>query len=202
MQPSNRGSYLPVDTQDHAVSGRASSMPRLTVDPQVKPSKAPTGAGSKQSLPGNTGASLCTEQVPRLPQCPTTGASPHLWGAAQVGELLFPYMGDTSSREQPGESISWLMWEVHRGAGPCWEVAGSTRNGTPLLSSSLRCWLRSEESQPDFQMISQVMKCLFLPFLLSQRTCFSVCPGEPRPHLTSSFVCLVSLLFCLVLSLH
>ena len=40
MQPSNRGSYLPVDTQDHAVSGRASSMPRLTVDPQVKPSKA------------------------------------------------------------------------------------------------------------------------------------------------------------------
>lgn len=55
VQPSNRGSYLPVDTQDHAVSGRASSMPRLTVDPQVKPSKAPTGAGSKQSLPGNTG---------------------------------------------------------------------------------------------------------------------------------------------------
>ncbi|KAF2980865.1 hypothetical protein EK904_000411 [Melospiza melodia maxima] len=34
VQPSNRGSYLPVDTQDHAVSGRASSMPRLTVDPQ------------------------------------------------------------------------------------------------------------------------------------------------------------------------
>lgn len=55
MQPSNRGSYLPVDTQDHAVSGRASSMPRLTVEPQVKPSKAPMGAGSKQSLPGNTG---------------------------------------------------------------------------------------------------------------------------------------------------
>ncbi|NXU61399.1 STIM2 protein, partial [Horornis vulcanius] len=36
VQPSNRGSYLPVDTQDHAVSGRASSMPRLTVDPQVR----------------------------------------------------------------------------------------------------------------------------------------------------------------------
>ncbi|XP_068807929.1 voltage-dependent R-type calcium channel subunit alpha-1E isoform X11 [Struthio camelus] len=35
VQPSNRGNYLPVDTQDHAVSGRASSMPRLTVDPQV-----------------------------------------------------------------------------------------------------------------------------------------------------------------------
>ncbi|XP_019326689.1 PREDICTED: voltage-dependent R-type calcium channel subunit alpha-1E [Aptenodytes forsteri] len=35
VQPSNRGSCLPVDTQDHAVSGRASSMPRLTVDPQV-----------------------------------------------------------------------------------------------------------------------------------------------------------------------
>ncbi|KAJ7409509.1 voltage-dependent R-type calcium channel subunit alpha-1E isoform X4 [Pitangus sulphuratus] len=35
VQPSNRGSYLPVDTQDHTVSGRASSMPRLTVDPQV-----------------------------------------------------------------------------------------------------------------------------------------------------------------------
>ncbi|NXT09130.1 CAC1E protein, partial [Prunella fulvescens] len=35
VQPSNRGSYLPVDTQEHAVSGRASSMPRLTVDPQV-----------------------------------------------------------------------------------------------------------------------------------------------------------------------
>ncbi|NXY05991.1 CAC1E protein, partial [Pteruthius melanotis] len=35
VQPSNHGSYLPVDTQDHAVSGRASSMPRLTVDPQV-----------------------------------------------------------------------------------------------------------------------------------------------------------------------
>lgn len=42
-------------------------MPRLTVDPQVKPSKAPMGAGSKQSLPGNTGASLCTEQVPQSP---------------------------------------------------------------------------------------------------------------------------------------
>ncbi|XP_075364083.1 voltage-dependent R-type calcium channel subunit alpha-1E isoform X2 [Mycteria americana] len=35
VQPSNHGSCLPVDTQDHAVSGRASSMPRLTVDPQV-----------------------------------------------------------------------------------------------------------------------------------------------------------------------
>ncbi|XP_074859500.1 voltage-dependent R-type calcium channel subunit alpha-1E [Carettochelys insculpta] len=35
VQPSNRGNYLPVDTQEHAVSGRASSMPRLTVDPQV-----------------------------------------------------------------------------------------------------------------------------------------------------------------------
>ncbi|XP_038268734.2 voltage-dependent R-type calcium channel subunit alpha-1E isoform X3 [Dermochelys coriacea] len=34
-QPSNRGNYLPVDTQERAVSGRASSMPRLTVDPQV-----------------------------------------------------------------------------------------------------------------------------------------------------------------------
>ncbi|KAM7107960.1 voltage-dependent R-type calcium channel subunit alpha-1E isoform 3-T4 [Ciconia maguari] len=35
VQPSNHGSCLPMDTQDHAVSGRASSMPRLTVDPQV-----------------------------------------------------------------------------------------------------------------------------------------------------------------------
>ncbi|KYO24258.1 hypothetical protein Y1Q_0004297 [Alligator mississippiensis] len=35
VQPSNRGNYLPVDTQERAVSGRASSMPRLTVDPQV-----------------------------------------------------------------------------------------------------------------------------------------------------------------------
>ncbi|XP_077188346.1 voltage-dependent R-type calcium channel subunit alpha-1E isoform X1 [Paroedura picta] len=35
VQPSNHGSYLPVDTQERAVSGRASSMPRLTVDPQV-----------------------------------------------------------------------------------------------------------------------------------------------------------------------
>ena len=74
-------------------------MPRLTVDPQVKPSKAPTGAGSKQNLPGNTGASFCIEQVPRLPQHPDIGACPHLWGAAQVEELLFPYMGDIGSRE-------------------------------------------------------------------------------------------------------
>ncbi|XP_077188352.1 voltage-dependent R-type calcium channel subunit alpha-1E isoform X6 [Paroedura picta] len=37
VQPSNHGSYLPVDTQERAVSGRASSMPRLTVDPQVFP---------------------------------------------------------------------------------------------------------------------------------------------------------------------
>ncbi|ETE71475.1 Voltage-dependent R-type calcium channel subunit alpha-1E, partial [Ophiophagus hannah] len=35
VQPSNCGSYLPVDTQERAVSGRASSMPRLTMDPQV-----------------------------------------------------------------------------------------------------------------------------------------------------------------------
>lgn len=119
MQPSNRGSYLPVDTQDHAVSGRASSMPRLTVDPQVKPSRAPMGAGSKQSLSGNTGASLCTEQVPRAPQLlqhPNIEASPHLWGAAHVGELLSPYIGDSGSREQPAELIPWLMWEVRGGA--------------------------------------------------------------------------------------
>lgn len=178
-------------------------MPRLTVDPQVKPSKAPTGAGSKQSLPGNTGASLSAEQVPRapwLPQRPNIGASPHLWGATQVGGLLFPYMGDTGSREQPGESI-WLIWEVHSGAGPRREVAGSPHRGT-LLSSHPGCWLRFEESQPGCRMISEVMKHLFLPFPLSQHTCFSICPGEPRPHLTSSFVCPVSLLFCLVLSLH
>uniref|UniRef100_A0A5F8H707 Voltage-dependent R-type calcium channel subunit alpha n=1 Tax=Monodelphis domestica TaxID=13616 RepID=A0A5F8H707_MONDO len=36
VQPSKHGSYLPSDTQEHAVSGRASSMPRLTMDPQVK----------------------------------------------------------------------------------------------------------------------------------------------------------------------
>lgn len=36
MQPSNHGIYIPSDTQEHAGSGRASSMPRLTVDPQVK----------------------------------------------------------------------------------------------------------------------------------------------------------------------
>nr|KAF6396282.1 calcium voltage-gated channel subunit alpha1 E [Rousettus aegyptiacus] len=35
VQPSNHGIYLPPDTQEHAGSGRASSMPRLTVDPQV-----------------------------------------------------------------------------------------------------------------------------------------------------------------------
>uniref|UniRef100_A0A8D0G4J8 Voltage-dependent R-type calcium channel subunit alpha n=1 Tax=Sphenodon punctatus TaxID=8508 RepID=A0A8D0G4J8_SPHPU len=35
VKPSNHGSYLPVDTQERTVSGRASSMPRLTVDPQV-----------------------------------------------------------------------------------------------------------------------------------------------------------------------
>ncbi|XP_053519709.1 voltage-dependent R-type calcium channel subunit alpha-1E [Artibeus jamaicensis] len=35
VQPSNHGIYLPPDTQEHAGSGRASSLPRLTVDPQV-----------------------------------------------------------------------------------------------------------------------------------------------------------------------
>uniref|UniRef100_A0A8C6E2B2 Voltage-dependent R-type calcium channel subunit alpha n=1 Tax=Moschus moschiferus TaxID=68415 RepID=A0A8C6E2B2_MOSMO len=35
VQPSNHGIYLPSDTQEHAGSGKASSMPRLTVDPQV-----------------------------------------------------------------------------------------------------------------------------------------------------------------------
>lgn len=49
MQPSNRGTCLPVDTQDHAVSGRASSMPRLTVDPQVKPSKSPRVPGPSKA---------------------------------------------------------------------------------------------------------------------------------------------------------
>ncbi|XP_060053773.1 voltage-dependent R-type calcium channel subunit alpha-1E isoform X8 [Erinaceus europaeus] len=34
-QPSNHDIYLPPDTKEHAGSGRASSMPRLTVDPQV-----------------------------------------------------------------------------------------------------------------------------------------------------------------------
>ncbi|XP_072504574.1 voltage-dependent R-type calcium channel subunit alpha-1E isoform X2 [Notamacropus eugenii] len=35
VQPSKHGSYLPSDTQEHAVCGKASSMPRLTMDPQV-----------------------------------------------------------------------------------------------------------------------------------------------------------------------
>uniref|UniRef100_A0A8C6R5J5 Voltage-dependent R-type calcium channel subunit alpha n=1 Tax=Nannospalax galili TaxID=1026970 RepID=A0A8C6R5J5_NANGA len=35
VQSSNHGIYLPSDTQEHAGSGRASSMPRLTMDPQV-----------------------------------------------------------------------------------------------------------------------------------------------------------------------
>uniref|UniRef100_A0ABI7WLJ1 Voltage-dependent R-type calcium channel subunit alpha n=1 Tax=Felis catus TaxID=9685 RepID=A0ABI7WLJ1_FELCA len=35
VQSSNHGIYLPSDTQEHTGSGRASSMPRLTVDPQV-----------------------------------------------------------------------------------------------------------------------------------------------------------------------
>lgn len=36
VQSSSHGIYLPSDTQEHTGSGRASSMPRLTVDPQVK----------------------------------------------------------------------------------------------------------------------------------------------------------------------
>ncbi|XP_051003556.1 voltage-dependent R-type calcium channel subunit alpha-1E isoform X2 [Acomys russatus] len=35
VQSSSHGIYLPPDTQEHAGSGRASSMPRLTMDPQV-----------------------------------------------------------------------------------------------------------------------------------------------------------------------
>uniref|UniRef100_A0A452UQN9 Voltage-dependent R-type calcium channel subunit alpha n=1 Tax=Ursus maritimus TaxID=29073 RepID=A0A452UQN9_URSMA len=35
VQSSSHGIYLPSDTQEHTGSGRASSMPRLTVDPQV-----------------------------------------------------------------------------------------------------------------------------------------------------------------------
>ncbi|XP_042530321.1 voltage-dependent R-type calcium channel subunit alpha-1E isoform X1 [Dipodomys spectabilis] len=35
VQSSNHGIYLPSDTQEHTGSGRASSMPRLTMDPQV-----------------------------------------------------------------------------------------------------------------------------------------------------------------------
>ncbi|XP_060220455.1 voltage-dependent R-type calcium channel subunit alpha-1E [Meriones unguiculatus] len=35
VQSSNHGIYLPPDTQEHAGSGRASSMPRLTMEPQV-----------------------------------------------------------------------------------------------------------------------------------------------------------------------
>ncbi|XP_069911005.1 voltage-dependent R-type calcium channel subunit alpha-1E isoform X11 [Oryctolagus cuniculus] len=35
VQSANRGTRLPPDTQEHAGAGRASSMPRLTVDPQV-----------------------------------------------------------------------------------------------------------------------------------------------------------------------
>lgn len=42
VQSSNHGIYLASDTQEHAGSGRASSMPRLTVDPQVKKQPPPT----------------------------------------------------------------------------------------------------------------------------------------------------------------
>nr|XP_035957386.1 voltage-dependent R-type calcium channel subunit alpha-1E isoform X1 [Halichoerus grypus] len=35
VQSSNHGIYLPSDTQEHTGSGRASSMPRLTMDPQM-----------------------------------------------------------------------------------------------------------------------------------------------------------------------
>lgn len=46
VQPSNHGIYLPPDTQEHAGSGRASSMPRLTVDPQVKSNYLPYAVAS------------------------------------------------------------------------------------------------------------------------------------------------------------
>lgn len=46
VQPSNHGIYLPPDTQEHAGSGRASSMPRLTVDPQVKSNHLPYAVAS------------------------------------------------------------------------------------------------------------------------------------------------------------
>lgn len=45
-QPSNHGIYLPPDTQEHAGSGRASSLPRLTVDPQVKSNHLPCAVAS------------------------------------------------------------------------------------------------------------------------------------------------------------
>lgn len=106
MQPSNRGNYLPVDTQDHAVSGRASSMPRLTVDPQVKPSKAPPRVPGPSKAYQVTLGLLSTlsesHEPPSFPSAPVLERLPIFGVLHKVGELLFPCLGDTSSGEQPG----------------------------------------------------------------------------------------------------
>lgn len=91
---------------------------------------------------------------------------------------------------------------VHGGAGP---VAGPSGNGAPLLSSSPRLWVRFLGSLPGCKVPEDEMPSPSLPLVAPHvlvRMCpRTVCPGEPRPHFTSSFVCLVSLLFCLVFSL-
>lgn len=101
-----------------------------------------------------------------------------------------PYKGDTGSREQSGGSISWLMGEVQDHAG---RQQVFLTVGHPLLSSSPGHWLRFEEPQPGCQMTTGDEMPFLCPFPLSQHMHLSVCPGEPRPHFTSSSVCLVSL---------
>lgn len=134
-------------------------MPRLTVDPQVKPSKAPTAAGCDQSLPDNAGASLCAE-----PQHPDIRDAPLLWVLhKQESCCCPPYKGDTGSREQPGGSISWLVGEVQDHAGRQ-QVLPTV--GHPLLSSFPGHWLRFEEPRPGCQMTTgDAMPSLSFPIV-------------------------------------
>lgn len=143
-------------------------MPRLTVDPQVKPSKAPTGAGSKQSLPGNTGASLCTEQVPWLPQCPDTGASPHLWG-----ELC------TSRRAALPLHGGHQQWRATRGIDLLAHVGGPRRSRAMLGG----CRVPPQWDTPPFLQPQVLAEVRGVPARLSDDL-----PGDEMPFPSFSVV--------------
>nr|XP_009937578.1 PREDICTED: voltage-dependent R-type calcium channel subunit alpha-1E [Opisthocomus hoazin] len=120
VQPSNRGSYLPVDTQDHAVSGRASSMPRLTVDPQVKPSKAPTGHRSDGHRSGGRERGRSKERKhllsPDISRCNSEERSPqaHDESLERRCESRSPSEGrsQTPNRQGTGSLILYLLLTV------------------------------------------------------------------------------------------
>ncbi|XP_045153920.1 voltage-dependent R-type calcium channel subunit alpha-1E [Echinops telfairi] len=140
VQASNHGTYLPPDTQEHAGSGRAASMPRLTVDPQFTDSEK--GFSSLSLLPASQSTWWCARRRQSSFGSQSQGASKHL------GTGFFMFSGSCGPKCDQLSLVGHKS-DTHRSGG---RERGRSKERKHLLSPDVsRCNSEERGTQAEWE---------------------------------------------------